>query len=245
MTVEILAALAVLAGGVVHSATGFGFALVATPALAAAYGPAVAVPTVTVLSLLVNVLTLTGERRPRAVLRPTTELLIAGSIPGMALGAVILAQAPEDALRALVALAVLLAVTVHLRSRRGPASPSGGPAQALGAGAAAGVLTTSTSLNGPPLVLYLLHARASAEQSRDSLAAIFLATGLLGLATFAVAGTLELAEAFALLLAAAAVGQVAGRLAFARVARHHESLSLAVLAVSALVALVPVVGALL
>jgi uncharacterized membrane protein YfcA len=235
----VLAAVAVLAAGAVHSTTGFGFALVATPVLVATHGPLVAIPTVTLLSLVVNVLTLTTERRPAAVLRPATDLLVAGSVPGMAAGAVVLARAPEDLLRVLVAAAVLLAVAVHVRTRRRlSARPAGaGPAAALGAGIASGLLTTSTSLNGPPLVLYLLRARATAEQARDSLAAIFVATALLGLATFAAAGTLELAEAIPLLVATAALGQLLGRLAFARVAPHHEAVSLVVLVLSALVAL--------
>jgi uncharacterized membrane protein YfcA len=243
----LLAGLAVLTAGAVHSTTGFGFALVATPVLVATHGPLVAIPTVTLLSLVVNVLTLTSEQRPTAVLRPATELLIVGSVPGMAVGAVVLAQAPEDLLRMLVAASVLLAVAVHLWTRRRSASHAAdaGPAGALGAGAVSGLLTTSTSLNGPPLVLYLLGARASADQARDSLAAIFVATGLLGLTTFAIAGTLELASALPGLVAAAAVGQVLGRLAFARVAEHHEGVSLAVLAISAAVALAAAIHALL
>ena len=245
MAPEILAALAVLAAGAVHSTTGFGFALVATPVLVATHGPLVAVPTVTLLSLAVNLLTLASERRPLAVLRPATDLLILGTLPGMAAGAVVLARAPEDLLRLLVALSVLLAVAVHLRTRRRTVETPAGPASALAAGIVSGVLTTSTSLNGPPLVLYLLRARATAEQARDSLAAIFLATGLLGLATFAIAGTLDLAGALPLLVAAAALGQLLGRIGFARVAPYHEGLSLAVLAVSAAVALAAAGGSLL
>jgi uncharacterized protein len=217
---------------------------VATPVLVATHGPLVAIPTVTLLSLVVNVLTLASERRPRAVLRPATDLLILGTLPGMAAGAIVLARAPEDLLRLLVALSVLLAVVVHVRARRRFAERPAGPAGALGVGLVSGVLTTSTSLNGPPLVLYLLHVRATAEQARDSLAAIFLTTGVLGLATFAIAGTLELAEALPLLVAAAAAGQVLGRIGFARVAGHHESLSLAVLVVSATVALATALRAL-
>jgi uncharacterized membrane protein YfcA len=233
----VIAALAVLAAGAVHSTTGFGFALVATPVLVATHGPLVAIPTVTLLSLVVNALTLAAERLPPAVLRPATDLLILGTLPGMAVGAMVLARAPEDLLRLLVALSVLLAVAVHLHTRRRTPETPAGPGAALAAGAVSGVLTTSTTLNGPPLVLYLLRARATAEQARDSLAAIFVATGLLALAAFAIVGTLEVPTALPLLLIAAALGQVAGRIGFTRVAPHHEAISLAVLTISAAVAL--------
>jgi hypothetical protein len=63
----VIALAGVFAGGLVQSATGFGYAIVAAPLLAAAYGPFVTAPTVNVLALLANVLTLTTERRPLQV----------------------------------------------------------------------------------------------------------------------------------------------------------------------------------
>jgi uncharacterized membrane protein YfcA len=54
----ILAAAAVLAGAVARSATGFGFALIASPALFAVFDPGEAVTGIAALGVVLNVLVL-------------------------------------------------------------------------------------------------------------------------------------------------------------------------------------------
>ncbi len=116
MTVA-LAALAVLAGAALQSATGFGFALVAAPILFALLGPQEAVSAGVLLALLLNGLTLATERRRPAVLWRDAVVLVAWSLPGLALGALALRELPERPLSVLVALAVLAALGLRVRSR--------------------------------------------------------------------------------------------------------------------------------
>lgn len=235
-----LAALAaLLVAGAVHSSVGFGFAIVAAPVLAATADPASVPATLAVVGLLVNLLMLVGERRrPEVLVRPAV-LLTVWSLPGLALGALVLRVASADVLRALVAVAVLGAVAANVRARKLGAgavrAPATSPATA-GAGTASGALAASTGLNGPPLVLHLL-GRATAAQMRDTLAAIFLASGVLTIAALLAAGTFDPQGGLLGLTAAAALGWLAGRWVFARIAQHHEAASLAVLALGAALAL--------
>jgi uncharacterized membrane protein YfcA len=238
-----LAGAGALAGGFVQSATGFGFALVAAPALSAALGPLRGVPAAAVLGVLVNVLTLAGERRPLAIERRAAGLLTAASLPGMALGALVLVRASEDVLRGVVAVVVLASVLAYARAPR--ARRAAGAAEGIAAGVVAGTIGAAAGINGPPLVLYLRRRGAGAVQMRDTLAAIFLATGLLTLAAYAVAGAMRLPDAILLLVAGAGCGQALGRLAFGRLGERRESATRATLALSAALALVPALQALL
>jgi uncharacterized membrane protein YfcA len=232
---DLAVAAAVLLAGAVQSGTGFGFSLVAVPALAAAYGPAAAVSTATLASLLQNSLTLAGERRrPEALWRVVVTLVVAG-LPGMALGAVVLKRAPDDALHLLVAVAVLGAVAARLlRGRKHE------PTNGVVAGAIAGAMATSTGINGPPVVLHLLRRGITPMETRDTLAAFFVATGVLTVVALALAGTFDLAPFAGVAILAAAAGQFIGRGVFMRLdAEQHERVTLGLLVVSAVVAAVP------
>ena len=240
----VVAAAGVGAGGLVQSATGFGFALIAAPVTTAAFGPVEAVPTVTVVSLVVSALTLAGEGRRPAVLGRSALLLIGAGVPGMALGAVILAQAPEDVLKVVVAVVVTgsvvaVATTPRARSQREPSAWSG-----AGVGLLAGLLATTSGVNGPALLIHLRRAGANAMEMRDTLAVIFLASGVLTVAVLALGDTLEVPGSIPLLVAAAALGQGLGRLAFAALEGHRETATRCVLVLSVAVATVPAIQAL-
>jgi len=249
----LLAALAVVAGAVLQSATGFGFAIVAAPALVALVGPQATVGALSVLALVINGLTLAGERRrPRPALGDAVAL-VCWALPGLAIGALALATLPERALEAAVGVAVLAALVVRVATRaRGPAAARPGtlpraerssrrPLSRAAAGVLSGSLATSTGLSGPPLVLFLTGRSPDAARVRDTLAVVFLAQGVLGLAALAFLDTLALPEGVAVLAVAAVAGQVAGRRAFAALdaADRFEPVLLAVLALAGLAALLP------
>ena len=222
---------AVLVGGLLQSATGTGFAMIGAPILTAVYGPQASVATLAVLGPVVSALVLGEIRRPE-ILRRTAVLLTLAGIPGMVVGVLVLRHAPVDVLKVLVALAVLAGVVVIGRGAKVRGS-------AAGPGFLSGVLATSTGLSGPPMVLYLLGYRARPAEVRDTLAAVFLATGLLTIVVLAVGQVLHPAPHLGLLLAATIVGQVLGRLVFARLGDRHRAATLGVLTLCALVALVP------
>lgn len=241
MTTALAVALAgVAVGALLQSATGFGFALIVAPALTAAVGPRVAIPTAALLGLVVNGLTLVGERRESVVHRRAALVLLAASLPGMALGVAVLASAPEDLLRVAVAGVVVGTVVAYAVAR----GKDGVRTSPVGAGLLSGVLATTSGINGPPLVLHMRRRGMNAAQMRDTLAAIFLVSGVLTIAALLIAGAMRLPGGVLLLVAGAAVGQGAGRLAFRQLDRHRDAATLGVLALSAAAAVVPVVQAL-
>ncbi|MDQ3676412.1 MAG: sulfite exporter TauE/SafE family protein, partial [Actinomycetota bacterium] len=236
-----LAAAAVFLGASLQSATGFGFALIAAPIMFAAFGPHEAVTAGVLLGAEISLLTLVTEGRVPRVLRGEAVVLVAWSLPGLALGALALRELPERLLSAFVAIGVLGGLALRLRARG--ARSAGAPVRSRRwsaplAGVCSGALSTSTALNGPPIVLHLLARGASSEQMRDTLAAVFVALAVLSAPALAITGTFAVPAAVAALLAAGLAGQLVGRRLFARLAgERYESVVLIVLALAALIAL--------
>lgn len=238
------AALALFLGAALQSATGFGFALVSAPVLFALIGPQEAVTAGVLVALVPNTLALAGERRRPQVLVRDVLALLAWSLPGLALGAVALRELSEQLLSALVAAAVLGGVALRAltrRSRRPAASGPPRPWHLPVAGVTSGAMSTSTSLNGPPLVFYLLARGAAPMQTRDTLATIFLIHAVLGVPALLLSGTFAMPDAIWALLLAALAGQLLGRRAFGWL--HGDRYEPAVYAVLVATALVAVVAA--
>jgi uncharacterized membrane protein YfcA len=211
---ELLAIAATFAGGACHSATGFGFALVAAPLVAAALPPEMAVSTILVVSIGLSSLTLVSEgRRPEPLWREAAGILAWGAA-GALLGAYLLERLDRTALQLFVSAGVGAALAARTIARRGAdaeaagrtvgAPPSGaararGPGDQAGGsaddpaprrwlpavGLAAGALTTTTTTNGPPLLLYLLGRGVPAARVRDTLSVLFVAFGAIGVGAIA------------------------------------------------------------
>ncbi len=206
-------------GAALQSAVGFGFALVAAPLLFVSLGPEEAVWSLNALALGVNgALLLSESRRPEPMGRLTITVL-AWSVPGMVVGALILRAADPRLLQAALTVTVLAALGLRLAVRGRAAAPAPGWASPV-TGAATGVLTTSLSTAGPPLVLLLLGRGHAPARVRDTLATIFIAQSVLGVTVLAATsgGDIPLGPGLFVLLAAALLGQVAGRPLFARLA---------------------------
>lgn len=227
----VAAAAAVAAGAALQSATGFGFALVAAPLLFSATDPQHAVGLLIVLGAEVNLLTLAGERRRPAPLWPDTALIVAWALPGALSGVALLRALDAAALQLAVTAGVVASLVVHLRSRVAAGEGTRSlPTWALPAtGVTSGALTTSTTTAGPPIVLYLLRRAAAPGQVRDTLTASFLGLGAIAVLALALTGTggaVPQASWVAALVPLAALGHLAGRPLFARIARGHYEAAL-------------------
>jgi uncharacterized membrane protein YfcA len=239
----LLAAGAVILGGALASATGFGFSMLSAPLLFALVGPVPAIGLLAILGLEVNLLTLTTEgRRPEPLLRDVAVLL-AWSIPGALAGVLVLRAL--DALWLQVALSVTVVATLVLRRRRTHGTPRGRGAPI--AGVAAGALTTATSAAGPPLLIHLLGRGHTPGQVRDTVTLCFVGLSPIGIAALLVTGTGQAFDRMDLLLAlvpAVAVGHVAGRRAFHKLAAGgaYEPVLTGVLLVSVAAGLVSAIA---
>jgi uncharacterized protein len=225
-----LAAAAALAGATVQSATGFGFALIASPALFAAMSPYEAVSALLLTGFLLNVLVLAdrkGEVRWRAI-----APMLAFGLPGLAGGAALLSALPKPVLQIAVGAAVIAAAGFqHRAEARAPEPYEASLGSAAAVGVVSGALTTATSVSGPPIVLWLRAQRLPPAELRASLAASFLALNLTGGVALLVAGgpgSLAAPGVLLPLLALVAVGHAIGALAFRRLdQRRFRSLVLA------------------
>lgn len=238
--------LAVAVAAAVQLVSGFGFALVAAPVLVAVTDPVTSVSLLSLLGVVVCALALATSREPREILRRDGATLLAWAAPGVVAGAFVIDRLDEDLVRAAVGVLVLAAIVqrhVLRRRRSGPARPVATPAgvrraTAAAAGLTSGAMTTSTGLNGPPLVLYLTAEAATPRQARDTLAALFLVLDSAAVAALAAAGNLHLPdETFALPVAGLA-GVLLGHRVFDRLSDHARQVAItAMLVVAALTAL--------
>jgi uncharacterized protein len=230
----LVAAVAVAAA--VQTISGFGFALVAAPALVALTDPLTAVSVLAMLGVLVSVVTLAAGRRRPAIERREVVTLVAWAAPGLPLGAWLVTALPEDAIRVAVGVLVLAALALRARTSTddSPSPRWSRPA----AGLSAGALTTSTALNGPPLVLHLTGRRLPPTAVRDTLAALFVVLGLAGAAALALVSGLRLPDGAAALLPATIAGGLVGHRVHDRMSDRARARTVtAVLVVSALTAI--------
>ena len=219
-----LAAVAALAGSFVQSSTGFGFALVLSPALFAVMDPVEAVMALLVLGLALSVLVLFERGRPEHVDWRSLVPMLVAALPGLAVGAVALTQLSKGTLQVAVGVAVVGVAAWQLRRRRrGIGHPRLGRGAGIGAGFVSGALTTSINVSGPPVVLWLEARGASPEEFRESLAATFLVLDLTGGALLLAAegsGSIEPAKVGPL-LALVVAGYALGAVAFRRLDRER------------------------
>jgi uncharacterized membrane protein YfcA len=221
----VAAACAVMAGAALQSGIGFGFALASAPLLyAAAPSPEQAVGLLTLLGLEVNLLTLLAEGRRPAPLWRDVLAVAAWSLPGALAGVAILRALDELALQLLVTAGVLLTLMLNLRAAR-RARPAGGSEPPWwarpAAGLASGALNTSTSTGGPPIVLLLMSRGLHPSVMRDTLTAAFALFAPMTVTALALTGTDEAvpdAAWIAALVPLAALGHLAGRSLFRRLA---------------------------
>ncbi len=217
----VLAGAAALLGALVQSATGFGFALVLSPALFAVLDPYEAVTTMLLLGPPLNLLVLADSRglaRWR-VLAP----MLAAAVPGLVLGALALELLSKSTLQVLVGAGVIGAAGWQLRRRSVATDATPVPATTGGAavaGVLSGVLTTSISVSGPPVVLWLEALGLRPDELRASLAASFLFMNVAGgIVVVAAGGTGSVRpDVLLALLVLVLVGHALGRIAFRRIA---------------------------
>jgi uncharacterized protein len=209
---ELLAgALVVAAASFLGGVTGFGYSLVATPLLLLLGFP---LPFVVTANLALACVTrISVAYRFRSDARPGRAAgLIAGSVPGLWLGAVVLTTVDVSTIKLGAALVVMAAAVLLWRAVNAP-PPRELPGTAVAAGFAGGFLGAATSLNGVAPVLLLVRDKAAQRSVLADLALYFVASNAIGLAVLAAEGALEgdaLFPAFLLWLPGSLAGNWAG-----------------------------------
>ena len=165
----VLIGLAVLFSSLVQTVTGFGFSLLAVPIMSMAVPTEIAVVIAATLSTVTSGGQAWTERHHGD--RPTIKRLVLASFVGMPFGLFILTVASSQQLKLGLAAVIVIFLIVNLRGFK--LENASTPVD-LGAGLVAGVLSTSLSTNGLPLVMALLARLFSPEVFRGTLSSVLV-----------------------------------------------------------------------
>ena len=183
----LLVALVVFFAALIKGITGFGFGLVATPILMLFLDVKLVIAVAIPLHLVISSLILNQVWRELEWRRVIP--IVVAAVLGIPLGTFILVVVPSSTLRLTVSLVVLVAAlallsgfTVRIARER--------LASAM-AGFTAGTLFSSTSIVGPPLVIFMVNQGWGITAFRSSLGGVNVAMELITLLSFAVAGLLS------------------------------------------------------
>lgn len=134
----------------IQSLSGFGFSLFIVPVLAVLIGPKETVLLANILSVVLNA---TQLRQMRASVDwQASGMLVLGSFLGMPFGVAVLVILDPSVLKVAIAGTVIVFTVLLIRGLR---LHQGGRAGDIGVGFVSGVFNTSTSMSGPPVVIYL------------------------------------------------------------------------------------------
>jgi uncharacterized membrane protein YfcA len=173
----------VFAATAAQTVAGFGFALIAVPLLVLVFDVEDVVVSTAIPALATSLLVIrsTWTHVPRRLV----AVMLLGAFAGMPAGVAVLVLAPADVLRVAVALtSIVMAIAIMAGARLGATGVGG----QLATGMTAGVLGTSTGINGPPVVLYLQDLRLSPIEFRGGMAAFFIVSGVTSLVVLAAGG---------------------------------------------------------
>jgi uncharacterized membrane protein YfcA len=227
----VVVGVAVGAGIAMQAAIGFGAALLSSPILLLVLDPVQVVALLLLCGLLSAALILAEPGQHGRVQWREAGGLLAAAAVGLPLGVFVLGLLGRHSMQLLVGVLVLATLAVQ-RLRPGR---TGVPSGAV-AGAAAGVLTTATSLNGPPLVLWLRGRGHSPAVFRATMMVTFLALSVAGLAVLLAVRDPGLSAGLVLAaLAGTLIGWAVGAKLFRRMhPSHHRRAVTALLVATAL-----------
>ncbi|MEP7203517.1 MAG: sulfite exporter TauE/SafE family protein [Ilumatobacteraceae bacterium] len=203
----IVVGMAVFVAAFIQIVAGFGFALLAVPLMTLAIEPKVAV----VVSSLTGIFVTSWQAyKDRALAEKVlVKRMVTAAYVGMPLGLLVFVSVDDNALRfmlgvAVLVIVVLLAFRVNLHHA--------GPRLDYGAGLISGVLATSLSTNGPPLVFAMQARQLPAPTFRATISTVFALCNIGGLALFIASGqiTRDGVVAAAVTVPAMFVGQFLG-----------------------------------
>lgn len=227
----VAAVVAVFVAGSVSGLAGFGFALVGVPLLLLVYDPVTVIAVNAFLAVFVNATVVLDARRSVEA-RTVVSLLLPASV-GVVAGVELLRVLDPLYIRMAVGVVVVASALVLARDVRLPGAD--GRWASTVAGSLSGVLSTSTGLAGPPVVL-LFAARGLPKHSfRGNIATYFLVISAVGLALLMFRGVAETGHLplAAALLPAVFAGKVAGTVLLKRMSEEvFRRVTLAVVALT-------------
>ncbi len=209
LSLSLLVALfAALLAGVVTGMTGFGLALISTPILLFVYEPKTVIVLTAIFSVFINTAVVWDswhESRKRLALT-----LLIPALVGVVIGVEVLRVIDPVYVRLGVGAIVVFSALLLVKDIRLPGADTRWGT--LVAGSISGMLSTSTGLAGPPIVLLLAARNLPKHAFRGTSALYFLAMSLVGIAVLSLRGLVEGGDLrlAAVLIPAAIVGKAIG-----------------------------------
>ena len=203
----VVVAIAIFAAAFAQVIAGFGFGLLAMPIMTLAVPVEEAVVVSTLLSMVST--TWMGWHLRADMVRDLAKRLTLAAFVGMPLGLWVLNVVSDRSLRFALGVSVLTATALLIRRIN---LAHVGPRMDVGLGFVSGVLNTSLSTNGPPLVFDLQARQLNPAQFRATIAAVFACSNVVALALFIGGGkiTNDGLQAALIALPAWALGQGLG-----------------------------------
>jgi uncharacterized protein len=177
--------LVVTGASATQAISGFGFALIAVPLLSLLIEPQIAVVLATVVGAFSSTFQAITDRRHAN--RKLVQRLAISAYIGMPFGLLVFIVVSESVLRFIVGVVVLIAAIALMR---GFSIAQTNRKLDWIMGWASGVLATSTSTNGPPLVFLLQAKKLSPESFRATINIVFSLTSFGAIFLFAVSGNI-------------------------------------------------------
>ncbi len=164
--------------------SGFGFALMAVPMMGLVIDLKTAVVVSTICGTASNTYQAIFDRRHRD--DDLVRVLLLASFVGMPIGLLVLKRVSVPTLQIAIGALVLIALVAVLR--RDVGAPRKSSSLNWAAGFVSGVLATSTSTNGPPLVLLLRLRGLSPEVFRATINTVFSGVAVVSICMFTITG---------------------------------------------------------
>ncbi|MTA27726.1 MAG: TSUP family transporter [Actinobacteria bacterium] len=177
--------LSVLVASTTQVTVGFGFALLSVPLMTMAVPTREAVVISTILGLLTSSFQAWHGRRDAD--RTLIRRLTSAALVGLPIGWLVFTRVPDDVLRAILGMSVLVAVMLLATGL----VARGSTRLDVLCGALSGALASSLSTNGPPLVFALQARSVPMRVFRPTINTVFTFSGLLSLVAFALSGEIE------------------------------------------------------
>lgn len=179
-------ALIILLASYFQSIAGFGQGLIAAPIAFVLFDKGTALTALIIVGIVLNLylmVTIKIRLRPGMLF-----LLLAGAVPGLPLGLLVVRSISMPALQIGVGvvsvLSAIILVTYKFKVRKRPL-------YSLVAGFFSGILQTSTALSGPPVILLLAEENVAKQTIRKLLPTYFFIMGVIAAFLFIPAGLLE------------------------------------------------------
>jgi len=187
ITLVIIGLLVTYLAGVIYGMTGFGFPLISVPVLTIFLSPKIIVPVITIDNAFID-LVLLFEAKKLVDLKKVGPLMIAGLV-GMPLGAFLLMALDVSVIKLYIgsvitifAIALLMGFRRIIKNEKLAFAP---------VGFVGGVLGGSTSISGPPVILFFTNQGVKMEIFRANLIAYFTALDLATSTTFMFGGLIN------------------------------------------------------